>query len=186
MKEWDSTLLEKCYKTAILLMNRGHIEGDLTVEQITETLYKLEQEKIEKNKKTDALLDYNDEIVSIEEVGQKETIDISVSGDNLFFCNNLLTKNSFGLPASADLMLALISTEELEQLGQIMVKQLKNRYNDPSTNKRFVIGVDRSKMKLYDLEGNAQVDISDSGQKLNNNTFDTSNKRDKFKQLKVN
>jgi len=73
------------------------------------------------------------------------------------------TSESFGLPATADLMFALISTEELEQLGQIMVKQLKNRYNDPTSNKRFVVGIDRAKMKLYDVEQSAQSDILDSG-----------------------
>jgi replicative DNA helicase len=73
------------------------------------------------------------------------------------------TSESFGLPATADLMFALISSEELENLGQIMVKQLKNRYNDPTMYKRFVIGVDRSKMRLYDVEQNAQQDILDKG-----------------------
>ena len=72
------------------------------------------------------------------------------------------TSESFGLPATADLMFALISTEELEKIGQIMVKQLKNRYNDVVKNKRFVIGVDRSKMKLYDVEDKAQNLSSDS------------------------
>ena len=74
------------------------------------------------------------------------------------------TSESFGLPATADLMFALISTEELADLNQIMVNQLKNRYSDPTTNKRFVIGVDRAKMKLYDAEESAQTNISDSGQ----------------------
>jgi replicative DNA helicase len=74
------------------------------------------------------------------------------------------TSESFGLPATADLMFALISTEELEDLNQIMVKQLKNRYNDPTINKRFVIGIDRAKMRLYDCEQKAQDDIVDSGQ----------------------
>ena len=74
------------------------------------------------------------------------------------------TSESFGLPATADLMFALISTEELESLNQIMVKQLKNRYNDPGTNKRFVVGIDRARMKLYDCEQEAQHDIVDSGQ----------------------
>jgi hypothetical protein len=74
------------------------------------------------------------------------------------------TSESFGLPATADLMFALISTEELADLNQIMVKQLKNRYSDPTTNKRFVIGIDRAKMKLYDAEDSAQTNISDSGQ----------------------
>ena len=74
------------------------------------------------------------------------------------------TSESFGLPATADLMFALISTEELEGLGQIMVKQLKNRYNDPTIFKRFVVGIDRAKMRLYDVEQKAQEDILDSGQ----------------------
>ena len=73
------------------------------------------------------------------------------------------TSESFGLPATADLMFALISTEELEKLNQIMVKQLKNRYNDPTTYKRFMIGIDRAKMRLFDLEASAQKSISDSG-----------------------
>jgi replicative DNA helicase len=74
------------------------------------------------------------------------------------------TSESFGLPATADLMFALISTEELEGLGQIMVKQLKNRYNDPTIYKRFIVGIDRAKMRLYDCEQTAQKDILDSGQ----------------------
>jgi len=74
------------------------------------------------------------------------------------------TSESFGLPATADLMFALISTEELEQIGQIMVKQLKNRYNDPTVNKRFILGIDRAKMRLYDCEQTAQNNILDSGQ----------------------
>jgi replicative DNA helicase len=73
------------------------------------------------------------------------------------------TSESFGLPATADLMFALISTEELEQLGQIMVKQLKNRYNDPTVYKRFIVGIDRAKMRFYDCEQAAQKDILDSG-----------------------
>ena len=72
------------------------------------------------------------------------------------------TSESFGLPATADLMIALISSDELEDLGQIMVKQLKNRYNDPTYNKRFVVGIDRPKMRLYDCEQEAQDDILDT------------------------
>ena len=73
------------------------------------------------------------------------------------------TSESFGLPATADLMFALISTEELEGLGQILVKQLKNRYADPTVHKRFIVGIDRAKMRLYDCEQSAQNDILDSG-----------------------
>ena len=74
------------------------------------------------------------------------------------------TSESFGLPATADLMFALISTEDLEGLNQILVKQLKNRYNDPTIFKRFVVGIDRAKMRLYDCEQTAQEDILDNGQ----------------------
>ena len=72
------------------------------------------------------------------------------------------TSESFGLPATADLMFALISTEDLEGLNQIMVKQLKNRYNDPTMNRRFVVGIDRSKMRLYDCEQSAQEELVDN------------------------
>jgi len=74
------------------------------------------------------------------------------------------TSESFGLPATADLMFALISTEELDQQGHLMVKQLKNRYSDPTRNKRFMIGIDRAKMRLHDLEASAQTNLTDSGQ----------------------
>jgi hypothetical protein len=87
------------------------------------------------------------------------------------------TSESFGLPATADFMFALISTEELEKLGQLMVKQLKNRYNDPSANKRFLIGVDRSKMKLYDLEDSAQRGVSDMGESRPVLSIETLNKK---------
>ena len=72
------------------------------------------------------------------------------------------TSESFGLPATADLMFALISTEELEQMNQIMVKQLKNRYNDPTHHKRFVVGVDRSKMRLFDVDEDDQTLTDDT------------------------
>ena len=104
------------------------------------------------------------------------------------------TSESFGLPATVDFMFALISTEEMEALNQLMVKQLKNRYNDPTQNKRFVIGVDRAKMKLYDLEQSAQKGITDSGirnesprqNKVTDPGFDGifSNKRD-FSKIRV-
>lgn len=74
------------------------------------------------------------------------------------------TSESFGLPATADFLFALISTDELEQLNQILVKQLKNRYSDKSVHKKFVVGIDRAKMRLYDVDQSAQKDILDSGQ----------------------
>ena len=92
------------------------------------------------------------------------------------------TSESFGLPATADLMLALISTEQLEGMNQLMVKQLKNRYNDPTQDKRFVVGIDRSKMRLYDVDQNDSplnkevdngpaFDNSTSGQRINTERF---------------
>ncbi|MEL0016649.1 MAG: DnaB-like helicase C-terminal domain-containing protein, partial [Rhodospirillales bacterium] len=78
------------------------------------------------------------------------------------------TSESFGLPATADFMFAIINSDEMEQLGQLMVKQLKNRYNDPTLFKRFVIGVDRAKMRLYDVEQTAQDDIVDDGPVMDN------------------
>jgi len=89
------------------------------------------------------------------------------------------TSESFGLPATADLMFALISTEELESLNQMLVKQLKNRYNDPTANKRFIIGVDRGKMKLYDVSQKAQNDLVDTGQ------TDVTNLEDRFSDFKI-
>ena len=98
------------------------------------------------------------------------------------------TSESFGLPATADFMFALISTDELEELNQIAVKQLKNRYNDPTVNKRFVLGVDRAKMKLYDVEIKAQDDIVDKNQEDDTPLFDKStigSRYEKFQKLKV-
>jgi len=98
------------------------------------------------------------------------------------------TSESFGLPATADLMFALISTEELEDLNQLMVKQLKNRYNDPTIHKRFVIGIDRAKMRLYNTEQSAQDNLindtpvfskTKAGQQIDDS------KRQRFKELTV-
>jgi replicative DNA helicase len=99
------------------------------------------------------------------------------------------TSESFGLPATADLMIALISTEELQEMNQLMVKQLKNRYGDPAIHRRFVIGVDRAKMKLYDVEQHAQDDVlddkpvfdnSDSGRRIGSERKFDKNAFEKF------
>ncbi len=92
------------------------------------------------------------------------------------------TSESFGLPATADLMFALVSNEELDQSGQIMVKQLKNRYNDPNKNKRFVVGIDRSKMRLYDVEPSDQT-LVDDGIPVFDKT--PAGAEDKFKGFKI-
>ena len=97
------------------------------------------------------------------------------------------TSESFGLPATADFMFALISNEEMEELGQILVKQLKNRYNDPTVNKRFVVGIDRAKMKLYDVEIKEQDDLVDNGQEpvFDKTSFGVKFKDNKYDDFKV-
>ena len=120
---------------------------------------------------------YNDKIISIiKNIGTTPTVDITTDGNQLFYANGILTHNSgstssdlgledtsesFGLPASSDIFFALISTEELADMNQMMVKQLKNRYGDINKYRRFVIGVDRAKMKLFNTEQSAQKDIMD-------------------------
>ena len=105
----------------------------------------------------------------------ENTVDISLSGNNLFWANDILTHNSgvsnsdpsmsdtaesMGLVHTSDLMLSIVSTEDLEQLKQVLFKQLKNRYNDIAVNKRFVVGLDNPKMKFYDVEPSAQQGIT--------------------------
>jgi len=95
------------------------------------------------------------------------------------------TSESFGLPATADLMFALISTEELEQQGRIMVKQLKNRYNDPTSSRKFMVGIDRSKMRLYDVAEDASI-LNDTEDDENNQQFsETQNRLSKFAEWNV-
>ena len=97
------------------------------------------------------------------------------------------TSESFGLPATADFMFALITSEELEELDQMVVKQLKNRYNDPTIFKRFVIGVDRARMKLYDCEQEAQEELIDSAIEEDDSTpvFDRGRTESKYGDFKV-
>lgn len=180
--QFENELEEKCFKKADFLVNNKLTNLDIF--QMTDLLYKLELEREEKNNITDQLLNYNDEIIDIVDIGEKECVDISVSGDNLFFCNGILTKNSFGVPMSADIMFALVTSEELEELNQIMVKQLKNRYDDPGRFRRFVIGVDRSKMKLYDVEDSAQKDLIDDKPIFDKTNFNSLDKN-KFNDLLI-
>ena len=160
--EQNPALYEKCFKKAIYLKEKEYIHqtNDMALFELTDLLYTIEDERQIKSEISDKLIDYNDEIVSIEDVGVLQTIDITVTGDNLFYCNGILTKNSIGLPQTCDLMLALISTDELADLGQIMIKQLKNRYNDPSYYNKFVVGIDRNKMRIFDTENSAQTTLS--------------------------
>jgi len=91
------------------------------------------------------------------------------------------TSESFGLPATCDFMFALISTEELDELNQIMVKQLKNRYNDKAKNRKFIVGINRAKMKLFDVQKEDQGYIAESGQKKEDDFFTKERKQTNFK-----
>jgi len=180
----DNIDLESLAKRAVFLHSKRELFPyleNLDVEDIFDLLMNIEKEKYQRDILTDSLIEYNDEIIEIEELGDNEAMDISVSGDNLFYANDILTKNSFGLPATVDLMFALIATEDMDQLNQLMVKQLKNRYNDPTVNKRFVIGVDRAKMKLYDVENSAQKGLSDSGIKMDVEKLENVDMKNVFK-----
>jgi hypothetical protein len=148
-----------CFLKAQHMISNG-LAKDMDLFDLTDLLISIEKEKEEKQLKNDvANIDFNDEIISIEEVGELETVDISVTGDQLFYCNGILTKNSMGITHTADAIFALITSEELESMNQLMIKQLKNRWGDLSYFRRFVIGIDKSKMKLYNLEDSAQDNI---------------------------
>lgn len=133
------------------------LNEEFNIFDLTNLLIKTQQERDEKNEFTDKQINYNDEIISIEEVGELETIDISVTGDNLFYCSNILTKNSMGIPAIADWFLAIINTDELKELNQTMFRQLKNRYAGIADYEKFILGVDTKKQKLFDLDSGEEV-----------------------------
>jgi len=172
----------KCFRTAEKMISSGLSNLDLF--ELTELLIKLDKEKQEKDTITDNNISYVDEIVEIIELGELETINIGVSGDNLFYCNGILTKNSFGTMMTADVAVALINTEELSNLGQVMFKQLRNRDNDVSKFKRFVVGIDKTKMKLYNVEQSAQIEALDEELESDYNPEEQSNKMDKFLKFK--
>lgn len=145
---------EQILSMAVKLVKSGvvPVTEEFNVFDLAETISRMQSERDEKIGYTDKLIDYNDEILSIEDVGSLETIDISVTGDNLFYCNNILTKNSFGIPAIADFFAAIIATDELKELNQMMFKQLKNRYSGLSKYEKFVLGVDLMTQTLIQLE----------------------------------
>lgn len=155
----DYNIEDACFAKACMMIESG-MAVDIDVIKLTDMLIEMEQEKLEKEEYYDKYLDFNDEIISIEEVGDHETIDISVTGDQLFYCNDILTKNSMGVVHTADAVFAMIATEEYDEQGQVGMKQLKNRWGDISSYRRFVLGIDKSRMKLYNLEDSAQTKIA--------------------------
>ena len=157
---------ERLFALAIQLANNGllSLDENYTIFDATDTFIAMQKEHDEKSAFTDSLLDYSDEIVSIEEIGTCDTVDISVTGDNLFFCNGILTKNSMGVPMIADFFAAIINTDELKEMRQLMFKQLKNRYKSLDDPNKFMVGVDYTKMKMFDLD-NPNVEKSKPQQK---------------------
>lgn len=174
-------LCELCYRKALAIKEQNiRPASEMDIFDLTDLMITLEIEKIEKNFESDSKLLYNDEIETIEYVGIKETVDITVTGDNLFYCNGILTKNSIGLPATLDAFFGLITSEELENLDHLMIKQLKNRWGDTNYYKRFVVGIDRSKMKLYNLEESSQSNVNAEERKDKKPAFDKAEKTKKF------
>jgi hypothetical protein len=152
-KHWlpEETLRELCFHKAQQYLQDKLMCSLDDIDDIAKVLFQTEIEKYSRDLEIEKLLDYTDEIVSIEELNDRELIDITVSQDSLFYANNILTKNSHGLAMTCDLLIAIIRTEELDEMNQMMFQQLKNRYNDVTASRRFVVGVDRPRMRLYDV-----------------------------------
>lgn len=128
------------------------VKGNTSTEdELYTALIETEKYQERQYQRTDQLLDYDDEIESIEELEEIEMFDISVAGDQLFYANGVLTKNSAGLVHTCDYMLGIVETEELSAMGQQMFKQIKSRYGDKSKFSRFFIGVDKSQQRWSQL-----------------------------------
>ena len=149
MLEDDFLLLAAFYK------EKGLIDGNLSLDEISNLLKTLANEKYQKECISDSSIEYNDEILSIEDIGELETIDITVTGDNLFYCNNILTKNSIGLAATMDFMAGIIQPPELFEQRKYLFKNIKSRF-DSNINQIVTVGIDYEKMRLYNLENDQQ------------------------------
>lgn len=138
-----------------------NIKGDPTLEELTSLIVNIEIEQLRLSSLSDKLLEFGDEIVEIECLEEEvDMLDIKVSGSSLFYANNILTKNSSGPSMSADTFWGIIRTPELDELNQVMFKQLKNRYGSLDYYRKFVVGIDRSRMKLYNVDSSEQAGIS--------------------------
>lgn len=168
---------------AMQVSRRNVTECD--VFQLADVIVKDALEKAEIAKEMESLINFNDEVVSVEDAGDIELMDITVTRDNLFYANGILTKNSMGIPNTADLMLSISRTEELDGLGQILWKQLKNRYGNKVDNLRFVTGIDLEKQTIYDVNQSEQNDLVSVPPPTGaNGTSDTSKFRNKFSGFK--
>lgn len=180
---YDPEYLDMVAQKAVFLANNTHLmpylEG-MTAATIFDMLLALEDDKKARDKITDALIEYDDSITSIEFMEEAELMDISVSGDNLFFANGILTKNSFGLPMTLDFLFAIVRTEELDKLGQLLCIQLKSRYGDINYKRKFVVGVDIKKFTLFDVEQSAQDDVVQDNPAFDNSKFGGAMKAEKY------
>ena len=162
-----------------------NIKGNPTVEELTTLMINIELEQRRMSFLSDKMLSYDDEIVEIECMNEEiDMLDIKVSGSSLFYANNILTKNSTGPSMTADLMFGIIRTPELDELNQLILKQLKNRFGDPNYYKRFVVGVDKSRMKLYNTEESAQSGISSDVSDTRSNDKPSVDRYSKVKSVK--
>lgn len=154
-------VLKRCIDKALYMLDRPtqfFLSDQVpSVGKLIAMLVRLEVEEHQKSKLLDSLVKYDDPIVSIEELDDEEMIDITVSGNNTFYANDILTKNSHGLSMTADLLISMIRTEELDEANQVLFKQLKNRFSDMASRLRFTVGIDRSKMTLYDNDGDIKT-----------------------------
>lgn len=154
-------LYKKCVNDAKYLFDTGNHYG-MTIKQIADYLYNEAICKEERDAYHDMkLIEFNDEIVEIEELNERELMDIQVSGDNLFYANGLLTKNSIGLPQTADFMFAITTDEVLQDNDRQMFHLLKTRWGNKSTVKPQLVGIDFSKMRYYDVGSDPQQPTTD-------------------------
>jgi len=147
------SIFKRCLKVAVDVIDSNVLNTNkLKLCDYAKLLYSQELDKIQSWDITDKNIDFNDEILEIIEIGNSELVDISVSGDQLFYANGILTKNSIGLVATCDMMIGLITSPELDEMNQIIFKQLKNRFGDVNKWTTFPIGVNKAQMRLYNLD----------------------------------
>jgi hypothetical protein len=160
MQYTDEKLYNSCLIAAQNAIDSGMIMGDVSIGDAAHYFYTEEKTKLERETYVEThYLDYDDEVVSIEKVGEESLMDISVSGDNLFYANGILTKNSFGLPATADWMAAMVTNENLMELNQQLLIQLKTRYGaKKQSTKSQLVEVEFEKMRYKDLAQNVMED----------------------------
>lgn len=182
----SDAFLEAVTKQSLIVF-KSNKKNPCDIFDISDAIVYEELEKAQQAKDDEQFIDFNDEVASITDLGDMDLMDITVTRDNLFYANNILTKNSMGVPATADFMLSLSRTEELDQMGQLLAKQIKSRYGKKTAKPRFVIGVDLDTQKLFDVNQDEQKELMkvDDTVRNKNGSTDTSKFRDKFAGIKV-